>query len=119
MIYFDLNTANSLLPWIKEKIKELRQTRLQIEEALVKGEKEALSEGARKIDKIIKEITSQGIIIRDPDLGIFDFPAVINGRPAYLCWKDGEEEISFWHYIEEGFAGRKKITGKEDILSYT
>ncbi len=119
MIYFDLNTANSLLPWVKKKIKELRETRLQIEEALINGEKEVLGEGTKKIDKIIKEITSQGIIIRDPDLGILDFPAVINGRPAYLCWKYGEEKVSFWHYTEEGFAGRKKITGKEDILSYT
>jgi hypothetical protein len=52
-------------------------------------------------------------------MGLVDFPAVINDRPAYLCWKIDEEDIMYWHYAEEGFRGRKKITGKEEILSLT
>lgn len=119
MIYFDLKSANSLLPWVKEKIKAIRELRYNTEKALLAGNKEALSFYISEIDKIIRELTQKGVILRDPDLGIVDFPAIVNNRPAYLCWKEGEEEIAYWHYAEEGFVGRKRITGREDILSYT
>lgn len=119
MIYFDLESANSVLPWVKEKIKTIRELRYNTEKALMNGDKEALSVYVFQIDKIIREIAKKGIILRDPDLGIVDFPAVINNRPAYLCWRYGEEKIIYWHYAEEGYAGRKRITGNEDILSYT
>ena len=41
---------------------------------------------------------------------------IINDMPAFLCWKGGEEDILYWHYFDEGFSGRKKISGKERIL---
>ncbi|EZQ07007.1 MULTISPECIES: DUF2203 domain-containing protein [Acidianus] len=117
--YFDLQTASSLLPWLKEKLMELKELKGDTERALVDGRKESLSVYVMHVDKIIREISEKGIIVRDPELGLVDFPAIINGRPAFLCWKFDEDEIMYWHYIEEGFVGRKRITGKEEILSYT
>ena len=67
----------------------------------------------------MKEITRKGIVLRDVDLGLVDFPAIINGSPAYLCWRDDEVDIQYWHYADEGYSGRKRLTGKEDILSLT
>lgn len=119
MIYFDLESANSILPWVKEKIKNIRELKFNTEKALLTGDKEALSSYIKQIDRIIRELAEKGIILRDPELGIVDFPAVINNRPAYLCWRDGEDKITYWHYAEEGYAGRKRITGREDILNYT
>ncbi|QIW23485.1 DUF2203 family protein [Sulfolobus sp. S-194] len=117
--YFDLNTARQLLPWLRNKLSEMKKIKYFTEEALMKGDKEALIQYTIQIDRIIKEITQKGIIIRDPDMGLVDFPAVINNRPAYLCWKIDEKDIEYWHYAEEGFRGRKKINGKEDILALT
>ncbi|AWR96490.1 DUF2203 family protein [Acidianus sulfidivorans JP7] len=119
MIYFDIETANSLLPWIRQKLIEIRELKYNTEKALINGDKNVLPIYVSKLDKLIREITEKGIILRDIELGIIDFPAVINNRPAYLCWREGEEKISYWHYVEEGYKGRKVISGKEDILSYT
>ena len=47
--------------------------------------------------------------VKDPDRGLLDFPTVVEGRPALLCWQVGEERIEFWHTIEDGFAGRQPI----------
>ncbi|MCI2415315.1 MAG: DUF2203 family protein [Candidatus Aramenus sp.] len=117
-IYFDLESARKLLPWLKSELQTLKQLRYSTEIVLVNGNKEELEKYAANIDKIVREITGKGIILRNPDIGLVDFPAVINGRPAYLCWKVDEDDIRYWHYVEEGFRGRKEITGKEDILSF-
>lgn len=116
--YFDLNTARELIPWLKNKLMEMKRIKFLTEEALMKGDKQALLQYTLQIDRIVKEITQKGVILRDPDIGLVDFPAVINNRPAYFCWKIDEKDIEFWHYAEEGFKGRKKISGKEDILSF-
>ncbi|MEM4884696.1 MAG: DUF2203 family protein, partial [Saccharolobus sp.] len=67
--------------------------------------------------RIIDEIVSKGIIIRDIDRGLVDFPAIINGKPAFLCWKIDDGDIYYWHYTNEGFIGRKRISERDDILS--
>ena len=116
--YFDLKTAKELLPWVREKLKELREAHLNAERALLSGKKEFIEHYSLKVDSVVRDITEKGIIIRDVSLGLVDFPAVINDRPAYLCWKADEDDIRYWHYVEEGFAGRKRLTGSENILSY-
>lgn len=55
------------------------------------------------------EIQSLGIVIRDVDRGLIDFPAVRDGREVYLCWQLDEGEIAFWHDIEAGFGGRQPL----------
>lgn len=117
--YFDLNTARELIPWLRSKLSEMKRIKYLTEEALMRGDKQSLLHYTLQIDRIVKEITEKGIILRDPDMGLVDFPAVINNRPAYFCWKIDEKDIQYWHYTEEGFRGRKKITGEEDILSLT
>ncbi|QKR00442.1 DUF2203 domain-containing protein [Metallosphaera tengchongensis] len=116
--YFDLETARKLLPWVKTKMKELKSAQLNAEKALVSGKKEYIEIYSIEVDRILREITEKGIVVRDVNIGLVDFPAVINEKPAYLCWKEGEEDIMYWHYVEEGFRGRKRITGRENILSY-
>jgi hypothetical protein len=50
-----------------------------------------------------------GVIVRDLDTGICDFPALREGREVYLCWRVGEERIGWWHEIDGGFAGRQPL----------
>jgi hypothetical protein len=50
-----------------------------------------------------------GVQVKDPAQGLLDFPAVIDGQPALLCWQVGEQRIEFWHTMEGGFAGRQPL----------
>jgi hypothetical protein len=60
--------------------------------------------------EIVSGLEKRGIVVKDLDEGLIDFPAVReNGQEVYLCWKIGENDIRFWHGLEEGFAGRKRI----------
>jgi hypothetical protein len=117
--YFDLEAARSLLPWLRDKLEELKEVKALIEESIELGRRSLISTYTFKADSIVKEITRKGIVLRDVDLGLVDFPAIINGSPAYLCWRDDEVDIQYWHYADEGYSGRKRLTGKEDILSLT
>jgi hypothetical protein len=52
------------------------------------------------------------VLVRDLDRGLVDFPALIDGREVYLCWQLDEPEITHWHGLESGFAGRR-LLGRE------
>ena len=69
----------------------------------------ALERAHAEVAELIDEITSHGVQIKDPDRGLLDFPAVIDGQPALLCWLVGEQRIEFWHTLEGGFAGRRPL----------
>jgi hypothetical protein len=56
-----------------------------------------------------KELRDLGIELKDYDKGLIDFPARMNGREVYLCWRLGEPEVLYWHELEAGFAGRQRI----------
>src|SRR5688572_19087921 len=66
---------------------------------------------AEVFDRAIAELAADGIVLRDPDRGLIDFPArSASGRPYWLCWVVGEEAVAFWHWPEDGFAGRTPVT---------
>ena len=60
----------------------------------------------------LAEIDEIGVQVKDLEAGLLDFPCVMDGRTVLLCWKLGEKEIGFWHTQEDGFAGRKPLTGR-------
>lgn len=57
----------------------------------------------------ITEISAIGVQVKDLDMGLLDFPCVVEGQTILLCWKLGEKAITYWHGLEEGYAGRKPI----------
>jgi hypothetical protein len=58
----------------------------------------------------VDELAADGIILRDIDRGLVDFPArSASGRPYWLCWVVGEPRVDWWHWPEDGFAGRTPI----------
>jgi hypothetical protein len=64
-----------------------------------------------RLVEIIQYLTNEGILVKDLDRGLIDFPSIMsNGEEVYLCWKIGENTIEFWHTISDGFAGRKPIS---------
>jgi hypothetical protein len=68
----------------------------------------------------LAEIDSIGVLVKDLEQGLLDFPSVMDGKTVLLCWKLGEPTIAHWHTEEEGFAGRKPLDprfGKTERLN--
>ncbi len=59
----------------------------------------------------VDALAAMGVLLRDPSRGLVDFPArAASGRPYWLCWLDGEPSVGWWHWVEDGFAGRTPVT---------
>jgi hypothetical protein len=61
----------------------------------------------------IDRLEEVGVVVKDVDRGLVDFPADRNGEAVLLCWQVGEDEVAFWHDFTEGFAGRKPVDWDE------
>jgi hypothetical protein len=73
-------------------------------------EARTMREGAAsQLRNAIEQVQEVGCLIKDLDIGLIDFPTTYRGNEVYLCWKLGEDAIDYWHGIDEGFRGRKKI----------
>jgi hypothetical protein len=64
---------------------------------------------SRELARAIDEIVEYGVEVKDIDEGLVDFPALRHGETVLLCWKLGEDEIRYWHTVEDGFAGRQEL----------
>ena len=70
---------------------------------------EELEREAQAVVRAIEELEALGVLVKDLDRGLVDFPSLREGEEVLLCWQVGEDEIGFWHGVEEGFAGRKPL----------
>ena len=61
----------------------------------------------------VAQIDSWGLQLRQIETGLVDFPALVAGRPIWLCWRLGEERVGWWHEKSDGFASRRKL---EDLI---
>ena len=61
------------------------------------------------LGRALEEVQELGVVVKDIDSGLVDFPSVREGEPVLLCWRLGEDEVRFWHGLEDGFAGRRPI----------
>ncbi len=58
---------------------------------------------------LLEEFNQREIQIKDVDRGLVDFPAMHAGHEVFLCWELGEEDITHWHDLDSGFAGREPL----------
>jgi hypothetical protein len=129
--YFTPDEANALLPEVREAAETLVGHRRALAEANAKrahlasqiagngGDfdpqeprelEEVLQRQAEAVGHAIERLEGLGVLVKDADRGLVDFPALReNGEEVLLCWQVGEDEIAFWHGLEEGFAGRKPL----------
>ncbi|MCK6547778.1 DUF2203 domain-containing protein [Myxococcota bacterium] len=82
-----------------------------------------IAERKRKLESVVAAFEAQvdrvgalGGILQDLDLGLVDFPAVLDGREVLLCWQFGEGAVTHFHAVEAGFAGRKRLPDAPDAL---
>jgi hypothetical protein len=120
--HFTREEASALLPRLKEMLRELRSSKDQLTDTEAH---EALSEAAPgngggeegkqvgvaflEVRRLLGAIEESGIVLRDIDRGLVDFPAVIDGREVYLCWELGEEDVAYWHDLDSGYRGREPL----------
>jgi hypothetical protein len=64
---------------------------------------------ARQMAQLVDEISGHGAQVKDLDTGLIDFPALLGDETVLLCWRLGEDEIGWWHRVEDGFAGRRPL----------
>ena len=121
--YFTLQEANEILVTIRPLMDEVQTIRQKIlakqpeawpaiEKSAGNGGNRALSnmvQDFEKLDALVHLIQDTGVLIKDINIGLLDFPALRDGREVYLCWQYGEGDIAFWHEVEAGFAGRQPI----------
>ncbi len=65
-------------------------------------ESHAVTQAAERLERL-------GVLVKDLDTGLVDFPALHGGEEVLLCWQVGEDEVAHWHGVDEGFAGRKPL----------
>lgn len=120
--HFTRDEANALLPRLKEMLLQLRSSKDELtdteaHEALAEagptngGGEEGRQVGVAflEVRRLLGVIEEAGIVLRDIDRGLVDFPAVIDGREVYLCWELGEDDVSYWHDLESGYGGREPL----------
>ena len=76
------------------------------------GRKAEREKTFRRVKDAMDEIDAMGVQVKDLDIGLLDFPCEVDGRTVLLCWKLGEQSITHWHGVSEGFAGRKLVTSR-------
>jgi hypothetical protein len=120
---FTVEEANALLPTLRRILDEvalhrdaLREKAPQMEPILraaaENGGGKAGSEygvEAYNLYLAIERIRELGVVLKDLDMGLLDFPHERNGRVVFLCWHPPEERVAYWHDLDAGYAGRQPI----------
>jgi hypothetical protein len=141
-VFYDFDKANAKLPEVRETLLRLRAQRGEIvamRDRIVELNAPALAGPAAafsaartaevteetgrlrmKMQGLVDqmqagalEMDGWGIQLREIETGLVDFPALVAGRPVWLCWRLGEERVEWWHETSEGFDGRRRI---EDLV---
>ncbi|HZT78824.1 MAG TPA: DUF2203 domain-containing protein [Gemmataceae bacterium] len=129
--YFTTAQANAALPLVRAIVQDItrlandlheRRDRLsrlrpgkqaQIGSAHQEELQHVLEEFERdqeRMGEYEQELRSLGVELKDPYTGLVDFPCRMGDRDVYLCWQLGEPEVTHWHELDAGFAGRQKLT---------
>ena len=120
--HYSLEEAQACLPWVAERLAVLRDaharlTDEQTHHALAGGSTgNGGGAAGKQVGRAFLEIQAgvaafdeRGILLRDLDRGLVDFPSLREGREVYLCWVDGEDDIAHWHELDDGFPGRQPL----------
>lgn len=135
---FTVNEANRLLVQVRPLLVDLVETRGAMDavirdmhrmqqlyhasrgrpaaglRASLEGGLERLSELEALLQERAGELAGHGVAVRDPARGLVDFPTILGRQPAYLCYLLGEDRVSHWHLVGEGFPERRPVEGPEN-----
>jgi hypothetical protein len=117
---FTPEEANAELPELRARLPRLRDAR----HALIRSSERITDavaadgggvagsdwfEAQRSLRAEVLYLAERGILLRDPETGLVDFPGDVDDRPVYLCWRLGEDHVAWYHGQDAGFASRKRL----------
>ncbi len=120
---FTLAEANSLLPQLEDSLCAVQRGKsvlVQTKPAIAKASAKASFGGGspegphyicalEQVGRHLHSIQEMGILVKDVDMGLCDFPHMKDGRVVYLCWKLGEPDVRWWHEIDTGYDSRQSV----------
>lgn len=125
---YELETANRALPLVsaivRDVVSEFRTLRrVGREQRTLRAETDGdvasletlrrlgqtVDEISLRIEGYMRELDELGLELRDLETGTVDFPTLLNGEPAFFCWRLGEERVEWWHAASSGFADRRPL----------
>ena len=129
--HFTIQDANKVLPSVIKKFNNIvslknEVTRIQsdvetnprymssFKDYMIK--KQELNTAITNFYKAIEDLESTGVMVKSIEEGLLDFPSIRFNEEVWLCWKEGETEIKFWHGKDEGFTGRKPLSISDESL---
>lgn len=129
--HFTIKDANDVLPTVIKKFKNIVNLKDQImsiqsemetnpkymsnfKDYIIK--KQELNTVMSNFYKAVEDLESMGVMIKSIEEGLLDFPSIRFNEEVFLCWKEGETEIKFWHGRDEGFMGRKPLSISDESL---
>lgn len=131
MSYFTIQAANEALPKVIEKYKALQKQKAEVQklEAQLNSQmgvsfslgdyakiKKQLNSAVTKFYAAVEDLENTGVMLKSLEEGLLDFPSKRFDEDVWLCWKEGETEIKFWHEKDVGFMGRKPLSVSDESL---
>jgi len=128
---FTIKQANEMLPSVIKKFKNIInlknevlriQTEIETDPRYMSSfkdyviKKQELNSAISNYYKSIEDLENTGVMIKSVEEGLLDFPSIRFNEEVWLCWKEGETEIKFWHGKDEGFMGRKPLSVSDESL---
>jgi hypothetical protein len=129
--HFTLDEARALLPVVGRGIRDAVQAKeryqtaetwlhdlgqrimmrggMLVDTAAAEAWKSQRDSNGQTLRSSVEKLEEAGVVVKDLDIGLVDFPTLYRGEEVYLCWRMDEPDIDYWHGVHEGFAGRKEI----------
>ena len=114
VIVSDLMKLATELSERRDRLSQLSRNRTggssDVYQAEVEHVEQELEKESERLTDYLRELLELGVEPKSAMSGLVDFPAMIDGKLAYLCWRHGESEVLYWHELDAGFAGRQSLT---------
>src|SRR5438046_3053663 len=128
--FFTAAEANELLPRVRPLVEGMTRARAKLDVAeraqavagragggnggglgsrALRETREAVAELSEQVGRAIAALGELGVIVKDAERGLVDFPSHRGEEIVLLCWQLGEERVEYWHGLEDGFAGRQPL----------
>lgn len=115
--------ANALLPRLRHELELIRESLAVLRKASASlppgtrtedGATPVSAAALHQLHGAERRLVEMGIELKDADQGLFDFPALLEERVVFLCWREGELQVNWFHDLTEGFAGRRPLVPGSD-----
>jgi hypothetical protein len=128
--YFTVAQANATLPLVRAIIRDITELAAEVRDRHVRLHRiagpektgitaahreelvniqEQIERDQERMQEYVHELNKLGVELKDPLVGLIDFPCWMDDHEVYLCWRQGEPEVAHWHEVDAGFAGRQKL----------